>query len=107
MDGNVCAITTEVSPHSATLSIDACSQACENSPSCMQFLYRNELECTLYKCFALGTPITVAEGPQWESGWKVDRINAQIVHMRASCTTDEWVPHSTDNARSGGVNRGS
>ncbi|KAK6438328.1 hypothetical protein LTR95_005467 [Oleoguttula sp. CCFEE 5521] len=92
-------------PEEAKTSNEACSQACDAMPHCMQALYK-EGECKLYKCFTLGkysrgTDPSDVDRTSWHSTWKMDRIR-EWVASHDSCTA-AWTPHSTDNARSGGI----
>lgn len=96
---DLCELARDHEPQKAAASLDACRKLCDQSSACLQFLYRDQMECTLYSCFTFGEPRTEPAEPQWESGWQVERIKAWISRARASCTTPEWVAHSTANAQ--------
>ncbi|KAK6435445.1 hypothetical protein LTR95_008364 [Oleoguttula sp. CCFEE 5521] len=92
-------------PEDAKISNEACSQACDEIPHCMQALFK-EGECKLYKCFTLGkysrgTDSSDVDRTSWHSTWKRERIK-EWIDSHASCTA-AWTPYSTDNARSGGI----
>ena len=78
-------------------SVEHCSEACDDFPSCFQFRSRPG-ECKLYSGFTFGKPTTPQDPFQYTSGWRKDRIDKWLAEHQ-SCDEVEWVTPSSENVK--------